>query len=555
MKKIGLFLTLMAVPLPLVVQSCAWHLNDNNKIVKIEDIPFNNFNNQYNVKPGKIRNYYIKENAVPYISLRDTIHTLNGFLQAEKHMKFMNPFANQWHAIDPSSVMNRMTVDWKDNKIYVDSSNFFYFAFPSQTINYMKHLRTIDSWSNLDKSRKIVFDLNKYGFDILNYKNNILIPYPIFNSLFCSPNYYSLYFNGDNYSGVYFGLSDQDADINDFRNNFFATQLQSAQMRQDSINHLAFSYDFYYGLRDEKLNSNSFNEWLKLSENDELEDNLLSQEPAKYSKGYFDFIYNKLNDRHSWIQMRSFFDGKDAKISEFNSIIQNSPVRKEAKTSRDILSAGRTSTEYLTFYKDMARITFDGFENATNHELETSTTPWLIDTYELLKKAMEEIQEKGSSVKNIVIDLSQNGGGYVSAMIKALGFLTNDNIAIREFEKLGNVSAWTKYKLNRSKSLTYDPSDYNWTILTSNLTFSAANEFVSVFNDMELGLIVGKKSGGGACSIVPVILPDGTTISFSSNNQGVNKNWEIIENGIDVHKEIPLEDFYDDEKLWQAINF
>ena len=100
-----------------------------------------------------------------------------------------------------------------------------------------------------------------------------------------------------------------------------------------------------------------------------------------------------------------------------------------------------------------------------------------------------------------------------------------------------------------------------WTLLVSLNSFSAANTFTSVFKEMNLGKIYGNKSGGGMCSVLPLVLADGTAIAISSNNTArfvSERNntlyFQAIEHGIEPDVEINYEDYYNDSKLVQYLN-
>ena len=87
---------------------------------------------------------------------------------------------------------------------------------------------------------------------------------------------------------------------------------------------------------------------------------------------------------------------------------------------------------------------------------------------------------------------------------------------------------------------------YNWYVLTSFNTFSAANSFAAIAK--ELGAqTIGQKTGGGMCSVMPIVLPDQTTIEMSSNNAQLSKvgdKLELIEAGVNPDITINYSDFY-----------
>ncbi|MDV7399915.1 S41 family peptidase, partial [Arthrospira platensis SPKY1] len=58
----------------------------------------------------------------------------------------------------------------------------------------------------------------------------------------------------------------------------------------------------------------------------------------------------------------------------------------------------------------------------------------------------------------------------------------------------------------------------NWFILTSRVTFSAANLMTSIAKQQGFATIIGTTSGGGASSITPIVLPNGAFYTMSSLN-------------------------------------
>ena len=83
----------------------------------------------------------------------------------------------------------------------------------------------------------------------------------------------------------------------------------------------------------------------------------------------------------------------------------------------------------------------------------------------------------------------------------------------------------------------------------------------SVFKQMNLGKIIGQKSGGGMCAVLPTVLADGTALTISSpyclQTYSKNDDWEYvfsdIEGGIDVDATLDYKYFYNDEKIYNLI--
>ncbi|CRH57018.1 carboxy-terminal protease [Chlamydia trachomatis] len=136
-----------------------------------------------------------------------------------------------------------------------------------------------------------------------------------------------------------------------------------------------------------------------------------------------------------------------------------------------------------------------------------------------MKNTLEKIS-KNKKIKNVVIDISQNGGGNIGAMYRVLGLLTNNDIVSHSHEMQSNAKTTENYKIDANKDGNYNDNDafdnFNYYILTSKNTFSAANSFSAIVKEMNIGKIIGQKSGGGTSSVLPLVLNDGTSILISS---------------------------------------
>jgi len=64
----------------------------------------------------------------------------------------------------------------------------------------------------------------------------------------------------------------------------------------------------------------------------------------------------------------------------------------------------------------------------------------------------------------------------------------------------------------------YVAFDYDYYIVSSSVTFSAANLMVSMAKEQGLATILGKNSSGGASSIGVILTPDGSALMISTNN-------------------------------------
>jgi hypothetical protein len=157
------------------------------------------------------------------------------------------------------------------------------------------------------------------------------------------------------------------------------------------------------------------------------------------------------------------------------------------------------------------------------------------------------------NVKNIGLDLTFNTGGNVGSLYRILGLMTSEPFAVSSISR-DTYSYSTTYI-----TTSYDSNDqYEWFLLSSKATFSAANELVTIFKQNKIGLIIGQVSGGGTASITPILLPDGTFFTMSSNNLNALRDesgeYIINEPGITPDFVIEVDELYDNAILAGILN-
>ena len=571
MKKTTLkFLPFFALPIgsAIFATSCYNQVeNDNNADIKTKSYYFKNLSDEYTINDNYINTYTINNSETLYVSIEEMMKYLNGFVDYNVFNKKWNFFSKEpsytyyWYN---NMTKYTMTINWTKNTIKVNNLNYFDNVNYTQNTDYGRQLKyfNYDVQNKPGTNGSVTFDLGKYDFDILNYKKKILIPFPIFNTLFCNINYYSLYFNGDKIFGIDRWLADNMQGIERIKTGSLNNKIASEQYRKDTFNHLCFSLDYFYGLKDHK-GIKSFIEYF--NENIDIKQKILSSDKNTFSYAYAKLINSNFNELHSTMLSLSFYNDKGDRLRSFlqaNPDVASSAKREEFNNISNFLERKRQQrfgvekTPIVRFKNNMAIISFDSFETGSNEEV-TRTNNYDYDTFYLFKYAMKQIIKKPEITK-IVVDLSLNGGGNVGAMRKALGYLTDAiintyqfNSLSKEYTEIGNkvdINLDGKYKFNESYS------NYEWYVLTGLNTFSAANQFASIAKDMKIATLIGKKSGGGMCSIMPLVLNDGTTLIISSNNCAINKQKQYIEDGIEPKLNLEYKYFYDDDALLNLIN-
>ena len=82
----------------------------------------------------------------------------------------------------------------------------------------------------------------------------------------------------------------------------------------------------------------------------------------------------------------------------------------------------------------------------------------------------------------------------------------------------------------------YPKFDYNWYVLVSPITFSAANMMASTVQEQGIATVIGITSSGGASSISGLVLPTGDVLFYSSTSVISRKlpdgSFESVEYGV-----------------------
>ena len=173
-------------------------------------------------------------------------------------------------------------------------------------------------------------------------------------------------------------------------------------------------------------------------------------------------------------------------------------------------------------------------------------TEFTIDTPDHFKSVLDSL---APTVENVVVDLSYNTGGNVGAVLRIFGYMTEEPIQYHSMNPADGSKS--TYYIESD----YTAYDYDWYIMTSSVTFSAANLMTSIAKEQGFATIIGKNSSGGASSIGAIYLPDGSSLIISTNNvlsTIIDDQYVSVEDGIQVDYQIY--NVTSDDLVIQAIN-
>jgi hypothetical protein len=182
------------------------------------------------------------------------------------------------------------------------------------------------------------------------------------------------------------------------------------------------------------------------------------------------------------------------------------------------------------------------------------------DSAVYLEMVMDKVLTESPTLVNATLDLTYNTGGNVGALYRVIGFVTDQPFRVSGID--GDTGGASSNYVVINGTPTYP--NLNWSLLTSKVTFSAANSLATIFMENDLGPILGIKSGGGASSITPILLPTGTAFTMSSNNISAYRTgtgttedpyeYHSVEFGVDPDHVLDISDLYDEDVILQILN-
>ncbi len=294
---------------------------------------------------------------------------------------------------------------------------------------------------------------------------------------------------------------------------------------------------------------------------------LASTDPNVKDGALLDFINYYLDDMHSGFDATSYLtDSAESIGGDGLSALRDSEVGQ-------IYYNARTKADHeIPAYEEVgntAYITFDHFllnsfpaayyagEVNTENDPESET----METPALIIYAHEQITRENSPIENVVIDLSLNGGGDVDAAAAvAAWYLGEASMSIRS-SLTGAISTGT-YRFDTNLDGVFDDSDTvqdkNLYCLIGPYSFSCGNLVPNIFRSSKRVTLIGKESGGGSCSVLPMSTAYGSLFRISSpSRMSYLKNGSYYDTDTGIMPDFIIakpDNFYNRETLTEYIN-
>ena len=422
----------------------------------------------------------------------------------------------------------------------------------------------------------------EYNIDIVEHDGECYVPLQTLNDLFMGNIYVSCVFNGEKLFALKYG-----SELLDEVSKTQAPAEMSEAFAGFNFNELRLLLDNFYGLKSEHEIANFYDFFFS---NASLMSALISTDSAEFDDAMGLLLNGMLDDGHSSFDQASWRseaaggqDGDDALSQDDEALLpsvlpQLGPstrsmfrVSEEFKAARD-----KAFPDGVPMYQeidDTAFVTFDSFVSEDN--LESYYDPkrtydpdeFVIkgddddpaDTVDLIRYANEQVNRKDSPVKNVVVDLSNNGGGNSDAAVFAISWLLGRaDVALKDTFTGAQtfMSCTSDTNLNNLYGENDDTlafKDVGVYCLISPSSFSCGNLVPAALKLSHGATLVGQTSGGGSCMVLPCTSASGTFFQISGSKQlAIAKNGSFynIDSGIDPDVVLTKrESYYDREAL------
>ena len=494
--------------------------------------------------PSTLTTYFIDESLVPYVSMEDFLYILSDKLSYNSISKTYDSTTNTYtyERTNSDGDTYTITISPSNNEITLNNCPFYIDALANSNTYSLTSKRVKTTKEYVISPETVTINLSDYNMQMYQIDNKALLPVSIINSIIASPLYYNVYFTGSGY------VCDSSTASNQEKSMLFGniSLEDDEELREYSYNTLAFIYDNLFGLKTYR-GYESVYEMLEPYKED------LLKTDGSDIEALTSFLYTFIDDGHTGISSYKF--GNTSEVDSTSLGERRTKLNKAYQTLENYYKASkfaRTSSPYRAS-GNTAVIEIDSFS------LDSSDSS--NDTYSTLKSILNSIN---GQYKNIALNLGLNGGGSIASMVETLGLLTDNDIVMYTYNEL--TGALIKYTYQVDVDLDGDFTDddsyastYDFYILASGYTYSAANEFTNLCIENNIAKTLGKHTGGGACVVLPTSLPDGTSFQTSGpvclcNYDEENNTYEIVDDGVDVDYDYEYSNFYSVTTLNAYIN-
>ena len=553
------------------------------KTYKITSKNVTTYLHTYNDK-SKTKLYFMNGvTDVPYIEVSDMVSFLNGYLPSNGKPGYELKIKKDGDKVTLVRENNySLEIDCENDTFFYWDYDGFFSAKSKTLIDFV--MPTWDENSMMLKTDKaterygnpVLLDAAYYGIDFVHKGSRYYIPLQTFSDMFLTPlGIASALYNG--HSLIYYNsdiggrLTDPEGKYTKLgqiyygKDGKYATGKVSQELAVFSASEFCFAMDNLYGLK-EKHHIDSFTDLVLQKESGF---NLLNTNSKKIDRELYSIVNDVLDDVHSSFDVSSYSSGVSYADTLKKKYGHGYSVQNYIDNSHKLLDK---RAEYypngVPAYEeigDTAYITFDAFslDIIAIGTLDFDDPSTIYGPITAMAYALQKINRENSPIKNVVLDLSCNGGGTVdTAVVVISAFLGKSPISIENAKTGALVTNY--YKADTNFDGIYNSDDtlagkgLNLYCLTSGTSFSCGNLVPCIFKEDPNVAIIGQKSGGGACAITHMSTATGSVLTLSSNlrlSYTKNGSFYDVDQGAEPDYAISkLEHFYDREWLTNYVD-
>ena len=495
---------------------------------------------------------------VPYVTIKDY------------YVTFFDSLFGEFFTVSGDEVTNRNTgvslyFDVDSNSIYsLDFDQFVNFTGTSIPVDaFNAGDDTTDPLSSFDeeastyqKGSKTTYKLSAYHAQMVSYEDDIYVPFSYLDTITCMEIGYRFVWNGSDFYLCDPSYLYTNKTVTSYGESYYSGSLCTSVRSQSFADYNYYSFLFemrnFYGKYDTLGISDLDAKFESLG----LKSKLMNRLPSTADSAIADALIKVFADGgHTYFKNRGYGCkySYNADYELQGKILEDARYYRGAQAYNALSSyreANGITGNRVYMNGSTALIVFDEFSlnskgtSPTKKNVTSDTT----STFGIFYNAFKTISTN-FSIKNVVFDVSMNGGGAAVALGHALSFLTNEAISLNM--KNPHTGATFKEVIYIDNDFDGDASDddsyagkYNFYIMTSPYSFSCGNAFPCIAKENGWAKIIGKKSGGGDCIVNEGVSPDGTIWSMSGNTALIHADGSSFDDGAEVDYDLEYSSYY-----------
>ena len=297
---------------------------------------------------------------------------------------------------------------------------------------------------------------------------------------------------------------------------------------------LCLSMDMSYGIGYANGFEDGFDSW---ASKNNLKDDLESTDPRTFANALNEVTDKYINDCHTYFMNSSPYSGFTNATYGYGSKIKD--INQELYNSKQYRSLLVSDFKPYMEDGDTAYISFDSFQfdkqDCYSHGAKIANDD--TSTMQLISYANKQIKRDNSPIKNVVLDMSCNGGGEYDSFIFTISWMLGEcKTVVRDH--ISGSEGYTTYKADVNFDGKYDEndtvSDLNLYLLEGLGTFSGGNYTAYQLKNSGKVTILGQKSGGGSNIVLQRVTANGCMYHLSGRYEMCvdnNGTYETVEPG------------------------